>query len=223
MISFCMSNPAARRRPRRNRHFRIDDELKPSDLEAYLAYLREPRTTNTSAHAWLVARGYSTFSESAVARHKRFYLERFADEAEALERARQWAILARDAPQAGGDLVAGAVTLSEAMLVRELFACGGEPVSDEDLERFGQLVSRMVNTRAALTKMDLSKGTGGKGADSAAAPPMTDAQRDEAIYRKTCEILKVPYRTPGQRAESAKAWEQFEKRRAQGQGAPSEN
>lgn len=220
-----MSSPTRRRRPRRNRHFRIDDELKPADLEAYQAYLREPRTTNTSAHAWLVARGYATFSESAVARHKRFYLERFAGEADALERARQWAILARDAPRAGGDLVAGAVTLSEAMLLREMFACGSDPVSDEDLERFGDLVSRMVNTRAALTKAELSKAGAATGADAggAPAPPMTGEQREEETYRKICELLDEPYRTPAQRAASAKAWEEFEKRRVEGGGAPSEN
>lgn len=69
-----MSHPAARRRPRRNHHFRVDDELKSADREPYLAYLREPRATNKSAHAWLAARGY-TFSESAVARHMRHVLE----------------------------------------------------------------------------------------------------------------------------------------------------
>jgi hypothetical protein len=217
--------PKQTRRPRRNRHYRIDDELKPADLEAYLAYLREPRTTNTSAHAWLVARGYVNISESAVARHKRFYLERFAEEAAALERARHWAILARDAPRAGGDLVAGAVTLSEAMLLRELFACGSDPVSDEDLERFGQLVSRMVNTRAALTKTELSKAGAGQGGNPATAPspPMTEQQREEATYRKICEILDEPYRTPDERAASARAWEQFEKRRTERGAAPSEN
>ena len=68
-----MSHPRPRR-ARRKRHSRIDHELKGEDREAYLALLREPRTTNKSAHAWLCARGYS-FSESAVARHMRHYLE----------------------------------------------------------------------------------------------------------------------------------------------------
>jgi hypothetical protein len=200
--------------------------LKPQDRDAYLAYLREPRTTNSSALAWLVARGYTGFSESAVARHKRFHLERFCEEADALERAREWAVLARDAGKSGGDLVAGAVTLSEAMLVRELFAWGGGPVSDEDLERFGQLVSRMVSTRVALTKAELSRPGGGAGApaDPVKAPePMTEAERDEAAYKKTCALLKQPYRTPEQRAAMAKAWQEFERRRTEPGAPPSEN
>src|SRR3954454_23934540 len=98
-----------RRRPRQNRHYRIDHELTPQDREAYLAYLGEPRTTNKSAHVWLVARGYATFSESAVARHKRFYLERFAPDHEAQARAKQWAMLASETTHAGGDFVGGAV------------------------------------------------------------------------------------------------------------------
>jgi hypothetical protein len=45
--------PPRRRRPRVNRHFKIDHELRPGDREAYLAHLREPRITIDLAHAWL--------------------------------------------------------------------------------------------------------------------------------------------------------------------------
>src|SRR6476620_3243222 len=110
-----------RRRPRANRHYRIDHELSPPDREAYLSYLREPRTTNKSAHAWLVARGYTTFSESAVARHKRHYLEQDHEDRWARDNARQWAELARDVRKDGGDVVDGAVILHEVMAVKALF------------------------------------------------------------------------------------------------------
>jgi hypothetical protein len=213
-----------KRRPRVNRHFRIDDDLSPADLSAYRAYLVEPRTTNKSAHAWLVAKGYTTFSESAVARHKRFYLERFAHEAQSMERAKQWAALARDTPSDGGDVVAGAVVLSEVMLVRELFDVGGRCVSDEELDRFGELVSRMVKTRVALTKLELGARRQGRvDAPAGAAEAKTQEERDEATLKKVSEILGEPYRTPEQRAASKRAWEAFEGRRRQGGGAPSEN
>jgi hypothetical protein len=68
------NNPKQKRRARQNRHFRIDQELSVEDRKAYQAYLMEPRTTNKSAHAWLAQKGYS-FSESAVARHMRHFLE----------------------------------------------------------------------------------------------------------------------------------------------------
>src|SRR5438876_467072 len=42
--------PPRRRRPRVNRHFKIDHALSPDDREAYLAFLREPRNTIDLAH-----------------------------------------------------------------------------------------------------------------------------------------------------------------------------
>src|SRR3954452_25074392 len=64
-----------KRRTRVNRHFKIDHELNPAERETYLAYLREPPTTIDRAHAWLAERGHPSFSRSAVARHRRHYLE----------------------------------------------------------------------------------------------------------------------------------------------------
>src|SRR5437667_105638 len=69
--------PQRRRRPRVNRHFKIDHTLSPDDREAYLAFLREPRNTIDLAHAWLAGKGYRALSRSAVARHRRHYLETY--------------------------------------------------------------------------------------------------------------------------------------------------
>jgi hypothetical protein len=220
--------PARRqRRPRRNRHYRIDHELTPADREAYLAYLLEPRTTNRSAHAWLVARGYTTFSESAVARHKRFYLERFTPDAEAMARAKQWAMLASDTTKAGGDFAGGAVALSEVMLFRKLMDGGDREPSMEELFEYGGLVSRLVQTRVAWEKLKLSGPVAPERA--AAGPPeppepvMTEEQRHEMMIKKACEMLKTPYFTAEERAASARAREEFERRRAARGGAPGNN
>lgn len=229
--------PERQRRPRRNRHYRIDHELTPQDLAAYREYLREPRTTNKSAHAWLVARGYSTFSESAVARHRRHFLEQRAERDESLEQARQWAHLARDVRRDGGDVVDGAVILTEVMACRALFAADAEEVSDSDLEFYGQIVSRLVETRARLSKLkqaaDARAKLSGVAPESAApAPAMSEEEKHEEDLKKTCRILRTPYRTPEERAASQKAWEEFNQRQLanrQGEapgeksGEPSEN
>ena len=211
--------PTCRRRPRQNRHYRIDHELKPDDLAAYRAYLREPRTTNKSAHAWLVGRGYTTFSESAVARHKRHFLALRAGEEQSLERARQWSDLAREVRGDGGDVVDGAVILTEVMACRALFDADVEDMSDTDLVFYGQLVSRLVQTRVRLTKLRLAAGQGAApaaprdAADWTAPAPATEEEKHEAMLKKICQRLRTPYLTPEQRAESAKAWQEFEQRR----------
>jgi hypothetical protein len=220
------------RRPRSNRHYRIDHELSPADREAYLAYLREPRTTNKSAHAWLVARGYATFSESAVARHKRFYLERFAADVEAQARTKQWAMLASETKSAGGDIVGGAVALSEVMLFRKLMDGGDRGLSKEELFEYGRLVSRLVQTRVAWEKLKLASPVTSQGASAQRPsavpseppdPAMTEAQRHEMMIQKACEILRVPYHTAEERAASAREREEFERRQAAQPGMPGNN
>ena len=216
-----------RRRPRSNRHYRIDHELSPADREAYLAYLREPRTTNKSAHAWLVARGYATFSESAVARHKRFYLERFAADVEAQARAKQWAMLASDTKIAGGDFAGGAVALSEVMLFRKLLESGEREPSMDELFEYGGLVSRLVKTRVAWAKLKLSLPAAAEGAPAALSEPpepaTTEEERQEAMMKKACEILKVPYYPAEERAALAGERQESERRRLEGGRAPGNN
>src|SRR5687768_1504623 len=145
-----------KRRARRNRHYRIDHELKADDLAAYRAYLREPRTTNKSAHAWLVEHGYTTFSESAVARHKRHCLEQVHEERRATERAREWALLASDLREDGADIVDGARLLSEVMAMNALFAADREKVTLEDLKFYTDLVSRLVDNHVNLARVHLA-------------------------------------------------------------------
>ena len=207
--------PAPQRRPRRNRHYRIDQELTAKDLSDYRDYLREPRTTNKSAHAWLVARGYTTFSESAVARHKRHFLEQRAERDQSLEQARQWALMARDVRRDGGDVVDGAVVLTEVMACRALFEVDAEEVSDADLEFYGQIVSRLVETRAKLSKLQQAANAGDIKANARSAARISEAERKhEDRLRRSCKILNIPYRTPEERRAEAEA------RQASGHSAP---
>ena len=213
-----------KRRARRNRHYRIDHELTAEDLTAYCDYLREPRTTNKSAHAWLVAHGCATFSESAVARHKRHYLEQTHEDRRARDNARQWAELARDVRKDGGDVVDGAVILHEVMAVKALFNVDSdEELSPEDFKFFGDLVTRLVNARVRLGRLQLAlkkagEPAGGRalvGADdnpAGEAPPLTEEQKEEEQYRKVCGLLKQPYHPPEVRAELKKKWEEGEAR-----------
>jgi hypothetical protein len=132
------------RRARRNRHFRIDEELKATDRTSYLAYLREPRTTNKSAHAWLVARGYTTFSESAVARHKRHALEGFEEQREA----HRFAL--RLAEMSGGDLssetfLRGAILRVDQLILMATFELPPdvEGSTAEDVGEFADAMERL--------------------------------------------------------------------------------
>ena len=218
--------PERKRRARRNRHFRIDHELSGDDLVAYREYLREPRTTNKSAHAWLVARGYTSFSESAVARHKRHYLEQVHEDRQAMDQARQWALLARDVRKDGGDIVDGAVILSEVMAMRALFDVDSrQELAPEDLKFFGELVSRLVNTRVRLGKLqralkDAGERAGGgpppdaEDKTTTQAPPLTDEQKEEEQYKKVCGLLRQPYHPPEVRRVLKRKWEEFEARAA---------
>ena len=209
-----------KRRPRRNRHYRIDHELTAEDLAAYCDYLREPRTTNKSAHAWLVAHGYTTFSESAVARHKRHYLEQTHDDRRAMDNARQWAELARrpqgrrrrrgrrgDPPRSDG----GQGTVQRGL------GRGAESRGFQILRRAGQAPGQRPG---ALGKLQLALKKAGEPAggtslhaeDEPAAPPLTEEQKEEEQYRKVCGLLKQPYHPPEVRAELKRKWEEGEAR-----------
>ena len=203
--------PQRKRRARRNRHYRIDHELEAKDLVAYQDYLREPRTTNKSAHAWLVGRGYTTFSESAVARHRRHYLEQDHENRQATDQARRWTLLARDARQHGGDVVDGAVFLSEVMAVKALFNTESDKLSTDDLKFFSELMSRLIDTRGRLGELQLASKQAGD-VQAAGAPALSDEQREEEMYRKACGLLKQPYHPPEVRAELKRKWKEAEAR-----------
>jgi hypothetical protein len=213
-----------KRRARRNRHYRIDHELKAEDLAAYRAYLREPRTTNKSAHAWLVAQGYVTFSESAVARHKRHYLDQVHDERRATERAREWALLASDLREDGANIVDGARLLSEMMAMNALLAADREKVTLEDLKSYTEMVSRLVDNHVNLARAQLAQTKAGEtgggwspdGPDenAPAAPRLTEEQKDEATRKRLCAFLGHKYEPPEARAEQLRKQAEDQSRHA---------
>ena len=146
-----------RRRPRRNRHSRIDHELKAEDREAYLSYLREPQTTNKSAHAWLCARGYD-FSESAVARHMRHSLagleEQRAVEQFALRLAE---MAARDG--SGPPFLRGALLrLDQLILMKTFDQRGTEGATPAQIRDFADALERLIELRNRLDKLDRLRG-----------------------------------------------------------------
>jgi hypothetical protein len=218
-----------KRRPRVNRHYRIDAELTPDDLAAYRAVLVEPPTTNKSARAWLVARGYATFSESAVARHRRHHLETVAEQSRAVELARQYATLARTGEAPGGvtpsgdtpsgdDFMRGAVLRAEHLLWETLFDARDDgPVTMDDLMRYLKMVSCMVQTRrqlldlstAALASTDPAARRGGGPERTPDGPhdldALTEDQRFEVTKRKAFELLGAPYVPPAQARDGAGA------------------
>ena len=140
-----------RRRPRQNRHFRIDHELKAEDLAAYRSYLGEPRTTIKSAHAWLVARGYTTFSESAVARHMRHFLEGVREQRTAEQFALRCVEL-RQGGKGGGDALLPATLFLAEQLVfiatRQLR--GAKRVTPEQINRLAESIERVIDLRGRM-------------------------------------------------------------------------
>src|SRR3954465_2144798 len=91
-----MSNPpdgVRRRRPRAVFHYKVDEDLRPGDREAYLALLHDPRTRIEDAHRWLTEHGY-VLSRSAAARHRRRLLAGEAERDTALRHSLSFARLA---------------------------------------------------------------------------------------------------------------------------------
>jgi len=175
-----MPRRPARRRPRQNRHFRIDHELTPEDLAAYRGYLGEPRTTNKSAHAWLVARGYTTFSESAVARHMRHYLEGVAEQRTAEQFALRCVEL-RQGKGAGDGLLPATLFLAEQlafMATRQLR--GAKRVTPEQINRLAESIERVIDLRGRMQAVTES-------ADRERAPGSV-----EEIAQSVRELLSGP-------------------------------
>src|SRR2546423_1164073 len=186
-----------RRRPRTNRHFKIDHVLPLSDRDTYLTFLRDPRTTVDTAHAWLAERGYCDFSRSAVARHKRHYLEHLLEHRKAMDLARQYAVMAEGGQIGAMGLSAGAVLRVEHLLFGALFdpALDGATMPLEKLTAYGDLVGRTVKVRQQMVELEqrleaaraLGKGNG----KDAAAPltPRQKEQQEQETLREICQIL----------------------------------
>ena len=146
-----------RRRARRKRHSRIDHELRPQDREAYLAYLREPRTTNKSAHAWLRERGYD-FSESAVARHMRRALAGFEEQREVERFALRLAELS-PGDGSGPPFLRGAVLRLDRLILTTTFDFRGtEGRTPAQIRDFADALERLVELRKRLGRLEQSRG-----------------------------------------------------------------
>lgn len=117
------------RRPRTVFHYKVDEDLRPDDREAYLALLRDARTRIDDAHRWLLARGYA-LSRSAVARHRRRLLSAEADRRADLDRALAFARLA-GAPDAP-DFAAGSVLQLQHLVFQRLLDAGDPEVARDD-------------------------------------------------------------------------------------------
>ena len=143
-----------KRRPPVNRHFKIDLVLSPADRQAYEAFLREPAATVDTAHAWLTARGYANLSRSAVARHKRLFLEKEEAHAAALRKANAYARLATSA--GAPDLVSGAMLYTEHMLMERAFdlkhkaRADDRAVTPQELNELLDVLSAAIKTREQL-------------------------------------------------------------------------
>jgi hypothetical protein len=140
-----------RRRPPVNRHFKIDRLLKPEDLGAYRAFLREPSATVDTAHAWLNARGYAGVSRSAVARHKRLLLERDEEHDAQLRRAAAYARLA--GTPGAPDLAAGAMLCAEHLVFERVWdfkrekELGDKLAEPAEVREVLELVAALIQTR----------------------------------------------------------------------------
>ena len=179
-----------KRRPRANRHFRIDHELRPEDRAAYLAFLREPQTTIKSAHAWLAGRGYADLSESAVARHMRHSLAGFEQQ----RAAEQFSLhLAELAGREGGDhaLLRGAVVRLDQLILDATFDLRPETegATPADLREFADVLGRLVDLRRQLGEIE---------AAAARATPAGEAEREREVKERIGRILnRVPGARPG--------------------------
>jgi hypothetical protein len=201
-----------RRRPRVNRHFKIDHELGPEDREAYLAHLREPRSTIDLAHAWLAERGYRSFSRSAVARHRRHYLEAVHRREEVAEAANQFAAMGREGRFSAEGLIAGMAAQSESLLFNTMLDRPGsrKPITLEELDDLGRLVSQMVKTRQQVFELERQIEAAGQRTSASAqhptpAPPApTPEEEREAAVKRICEILDYPYPPPGSKCTDAR-------------------
>ena len=177
-----------RRRARVNRHFKIDDVLPAPDREAYLAFLREPGTTIDLARAWLAERDYRDFSRSAVARHRRQYLESFRQREEIVVAARHYGDLARAGEFNLDQIVSGLAARHETLLAEALFDQPHDrSIPLKLVQELGHLVEQMVTTRLRVAEFERLRPTSG-----APSTKPTPEEEHEAAVRRIREILGEP-------------------------------
>lgn len=143
-----------RRKPRQNRHFRIDHELRPEDREPYQAYLREPTTTNKSAHAWLRARGYD-FSESAVARHMRHFLAGTRDQRLTEQFAMRYLDLARSGKVSAENFLRASLLCADQAVFEATMSLRftERDVTPQELLEYAEAIERVVEVRRQLGEL----------------------------------------------------------------------
>ena len=193
-----------RRRPPVNRRFKIDLLLKPADLDAYRSFLSVTATTVETAHAWLKERGYLAISRSAVARHKRLYLEQEATHAAHLRSARAYARVA-GSPHAP-DLLGGALLFAEHQVFEKVWdykdetcyrAECGEWIAPAELCEMLDLLSAMIRTREQFETFKQAAKQGAEAQRAAtpqspAVPDAADVPQWERLAREVRRLLGHP-------------------------------
>ena len=188
------------RRPRRNRHFKIDHVLSPPDREAYLAFLREPPTTVDIAHAWLKEHGYTTVSRSAVARHKRLLLERDEEHDRTLRTAAAYARLA-GSPGAP-DLAAGAMLRAEHLVFERVWDFKAEKDLDDELAKPAEvqevleMIAALIRTRRQFEEFKKAFVRSIEPGEAAQPAWGEQAQKEQECLRRMHEILGYEPREP---------------------------
>jgi hypothetical protein len=189
------------RRPRVNRHYKIDNDLRFDDRGPYVAHLRDPRTTIDLAHAWLADHG---FSRSAVARHRRHYLERREREEASLRQAQAFARFA--ASGGAPDFAAGALLQAEHLLFERVWEmkARAEAVADspgpQKLCAVADAISALIATRERLieTQRRLAREGASTSVQSGDAnSPEGSEPRFEVIAREVRRLLGIPLPAPG--------------------------
>lgn len=171
------------RRARINRHFRIDADLTPEQLEAYLDYLREPSTTVDSAHAKLREMGHATISRSAVARHLRQYLTGLEKQRRVERQAQAYAHFARSGTFDDRDMIKGALLKVEQRMLEAVFELRRhEVLTPAQLTEFADLILHVINVSRRLRKLD----------DRSRAAPEAPTVNGEEIAREVRKLLGFP-------------------------------
>ena len=184
-------------------HYKVDELLKPDDRESYRAVARDPRTTNESARAWLLDRGY-TPSLSAVARHRRRLIAADRQHQADLDRVR---VFARITGTESMDFAQAAEFKFQQMVfeylmrlsARDEAAAESDADPDEaakaaELLRLGKLVAQCVDLATARMGVGPASRRRQSPCRADAAPPVPPpppGPRDAALVDRIEDILGV--------------------------------
>lgn len=151
------------RRPRINRHFRIDRDLSAQQKDQYLDYLREPGTTVDSAHAKLREMGHPSISRSAVARHLRHYLSRIEAQRLTADTARCYARFAASRGPDNLDMLRGALLRVDQLLLESVFDLREQQgASAAELMEFADALERLIDVQKKLRGLIDGAGEGAR-------------------------------------------------------------